>query len=75
MKEAKQVLQRLRDRDDVSGEMALLMEGLGAGGEVSIEEYIIIQTMNLLITREHAEEKDQIKLYGAEEGLSRQPNL
>ncbi|KAJ0085345.1 hypothetical protein Patl1_09355 [Pistacia atlantica] len=41
MVEAKQVLQRLRGREDVSGEMALLVEGLGIGGETSIEEYII----------------------------------
>ncbi|KAE8731442.1 putative DNA binding protein [Hibiscus syriacus] len=41
MLEAKQVLQRLRGREDVSGEMALLVEGLGIGGETSIEEYII----------------------------------
>lgn len=66
-KEAKQVLQRLRGREDVSGEMALLMEGLGVGGEVSIEEYIIGPDNELA---DHLDEKDQIKLYGAEEGLS-----
>ncbi|CAN4078573.1 unnamed protein product [Withania somnifera] len=70
MKEAKQVLQRLRGRDDVSGEMALLMEGLGAGGEVSIEEYLIGPYNEFADNQEHAEEKDRIKLYGAEEGLS-----
>ncbi|CAN4083612.1 unnamed protein product [Withania somnifera] len=70
MKEAKQVLQRLRGWDDVSGEMALLMEGLGAGGEVSIEEYIICPDNEFADNQEHAEEKDRIKLYGAEEGLS-----
>lgn len=67
MKEAKQVLQRLRGREDVSGEMALLMEGLGVGGEVSIEEYIIGPDNELA---DNHDEKDQIKLYGAEEGLS-----
>ncbi|XP_009589979.1 monosaccharide-sensing protein 2-like [Nicotiana tomentosiformis] len=67
MKEAKQVLQRLRGREDVSGEMALLMEGLGVGGEVSIEEYIIGPDSELV---DNQDEKDQIKLYGAEEGLS-----
>ncbi|CAN1805182.1 Monosaccharide-sensing protein 2 [Linum perenne] len=41
MLEAKKVLQRLRGREDVSGEMALLVEGLGVGGDTSIEEYII----------------------------------
>ncbi|OIT06307.1 PREDICTED: monosaccharide-sensing protein 2 [Nicotiana attenuata] len=70
MKEAKQVLQRLRGRVDVSGEMALLMEGMGAGGEVSIEEYIIGPDNELADSQEHVEEKDRIKLYGAEEGLS-----
>lgn len=67
MKEAKQVLQRLRGREDVAGEMALLMEGLGVGGEVSIEEYIIGPDNELA---DNEDEKDQIKLYGAEEGLS-----
>lgn len=66
MLEAKQVLQRLRGREDVSGEMALLVEGLAIGGETSIEEYIIGPADD----QELATEKDQIKLYGAEEGLS-----
>ncbi|CAA3007695.1 monosaccharide-sensing 2-like [Olea europaea subsp. europaea] len=70
MKEAKQVLQRLRGREDVSGEMALLLEGLGVGGETSIEEYIIGPDNDLTDTQEHAMEKDHIKLYGAEEGYS-----
>ncbi|CAA3032547.1 monosaccharide-sensing 2-like [Olea europaea subsp. europaea] len=70
MKEAKRVLQRLRGREDVSGEMALLLEGLGVGGETSIEEYIIGPDNDFTETQEHVVEKDQIKLYGAEEGLS-----
>ncbi|TVU27580.1 hypothetical protein EJB05_19071, partial [Eragrostis curvula] len=41
MKEAKAVLQMLRGREDVSGEMALLVEGLGTGGDTAIEEYIV----------------------------------
>ncbi|KAF5739285.1 Tonoplast monosaccharide transporter2 isoform 1 [Tripterygium wilfordii] len=69
MREAKQVLQRLRGREDVQGEMALLVEGLAIGGETSIEEYIIGPAEN-----EHADgrdaEKDKIKLYGPEAGLS-----
>ncbi|CAK9139366.1 unnamed protein product [Ilex paraguariensis] len=69
MLEAKQVLQRLRGKEDVSGEMALLVEGLGVGGETTIEEYIIGPD-NELTDNEHAAEKDKIKLYGAEEGLS-----
>ncbi|KAJ6305233.1 hypothetical protein OIU78_020720 [Salix suchowensis] len=41
MIEAKRILQRLRGREDVSGELALLVEGLGVGTETTIEEYII----------------------------------
>lgn len=70
MKEAKQVLQTLRGREDVSGEMALLVEGLDVGGETSIEEYIIGPDNDLADDQEHALEKDRIKLYGAEEGQS-----
>lgn len=70
MVEAKQVLQRLRSREDVSGEMALLVEGLGAAGETSIEEYIIGPANELGDNPEHVQEKDHIRLYGAEEGVS-----
>ncbi|KAK6939116.1 Major facilitator, sugar transporter-like [Dillenia turbinata] len=70
MLDAKKVLQRLRGRDDVSGEMALLVEGLGIGGETSIEEYIIGPANELTDDQEPTAEKDQIKLYGPEEGLS-----
>ncbi|KAL5713752.1 trans-aconitate methyltransferase 2 [Ranunculus cassubicifolius] len=69
MVEAKQVLQRLRSREDVSGEMALLVEGLGVGGETSIEEYIIGPD-EVNDDQEPIDEKDQIRLYGAEEGQS-----
>ncbi|XP_020095471.1 monosaccharide-sensing protein 2-like [Ananas comosus] len=70
MVEAKQVLQRLRGREDVAGEMALLVEGLGVGGDTSIEEYIIGPANEP--TDEHAapSDKEQITLYGPEEGLS-----
>ncbi|KAG6617672.1 hypothetical protein I3842_Q142900 [Carya illinoinensis] len=64
MLEAKHVLQRLRGREDVSGEMALLVEGLGVGGETSLEEYIIGQDNELV------DDQDQIKIYAPEEGLS-----
>ncbi|KAF3791256.1 Monosaccharide-sensing protein 2 [Nymphaea thermarum] len=70
MLEAKKVLQRLRGREDVSGEMALLVEGLGVGGETSIEEYIIGPANELDEDQEPGAEKDRIKLYGPEEGLS-----
>ncbi|KAL9415650.1 hypothetical protein AB3S75_043862 [Citrus x aurantiifolia] len=70
MLEAKKVLQSLRGREDVAGEMALLVEGLGVGGETSLEEYIIGPANDLAADQDISAEKDQIKLYGPEEGLS-----
>ncbi|XP_059654135.1 monosaccharide-sensing protein 2 [Cornus florida] len=70
MLEAKHVLQRLRGREDVSGEMALLVEGLGVGGETSFEEYIIGPADELNNDLELTGENDEIKLYGPEEGVS-----
>lgn len=70
MSEAKKVLQRLRGREDVSAEMALLVEGLGVGGDASIEEYLIEPDTGLAEEQDPAVIKDQIKLYGPEEGLS-----
>ncbi|KAI3736479.1 hypothetical protein L6452_16021 [Arctium lappa] len=67
MQEAKQVLQRLRGKEDVSGEMALLVEGLGVGGETSIEEYIIGPANDL---EQDPEEAAKIKLYGHDAGVS-----
>lgn len=70
MVEAKQVLQKLRGIEDVSGEMALLVEGLAVGIEPSIEEYIIGPANELTEDHDLATDKDHIKLYGPEEGLS-----
>ncbi|XP_073282812.1 monosaccharide-sensing protein 2-like isoform X2 [Primulina huaijiensis] len=70
MLEAKSVLQKLRGREDVSGEMALLVEGLVVGGETSIEEYIIGPADELDENQDPSVDKDRIKLYGPEEGLS-----
>ncbi|KAL5705983.1 Monosaccharide-sensing protein 2 [Ranunculus cassubicifolius] len=70
MVEAKQVLQGLRGREDVSGEMALLVEGLGISGETSLEEYIIGPADDLADDEETGADKDQIRLYGPEQGLS-----
>ncbi|KAK6924588.1 Major facilitator, sugar transporter-like [Dillenia turbinata] len=67
MSEAKQVLQRLRGRQDVSGELALLIEGLGVGGDASIEGYIISSENE---PSNSQEDKDRIMLDGPEEGLS-----
>ncbi|KHN46863.1 Monosaccharide-sensing protein 2 [Glycine soja] len=63
MLEAKKVLQRLRGRQDVAGEMALLVEGLGVGGDTVIEEYIISPANEF-------SDAEQIKLYGTAEGQS-----
>ncbi|KAJ8513367.1 hypothetical protein OPV22_003801 [Ensete ventricosum] len=70
MVEAKQILQRLRGREDVSGELALLVEGLGVGGETSIEEYIIGPANELADDQGAIADKEHITLYGPEEGLS-----
>lgn len=67
MREAKQVLQKLRGREDVSGEMALLVEGLAVGGETSIEEYIIGPGGEF---EEPTTDKDHVRLYGTEAGRS-----
>ncbi|CAK9315452.1 unnamed protein product [Citrullus colocynthis] len=69
MLEAKRVLQRLRGREDISGELALLVEGLGVGGETSLEEYIIGPADDLA-DQDLLTDKDEIKLYGPEQGLS-----
>uniref|UniRef100_A0A7N0UIZ3 Major facilitator superfamily (MFS) profile domain-containing protein n=1 Tax=Kalanchoe fedtschenkoi TaxID=63787 RepID=A0A7N0UIZ3_KALFE len=71
MVEAKEVLQRLRGREDVSGELALLVEGLGVGGETTIEEYIIGPANDLADDIFHpSEKKDEITLLGPEERVS-----
>ncbi|KAJ1427423.1 Sugar/inositol transporter [Sesbania bispinosa] len=70
MLEAKKVLQRLRGREDVSGEMALLVEGLGIGGDTSIEEYIIGPADDEVDGHEQTTDKDKIRLYGSQAGLS-----
>ncbi|KAF7084393.1 hypothetical protein CFC21_088033 [Triticum aestivum] len=70
MAEAKKVLQRLRGREDVSGEMALLVEGLEVGGDTSIEEYIIGPANDPADDHVVDGDNDQITLYGPEEGQS-----
>ena len=49
--------------------MALLVEGLDVGPETSIEEYIL-GPAHALAGEEFAQEKEQMTLYGPEEGLS-----
>ncbi|KAK4378154.1 hypothetical protein RND71_000016 [Anisodus tanguticus] len=70
MLDAKRVLQRLRGKEDVSGEMALLVEGLGVGGETSVEEYIIGPANEFVEDQESSAQKDEIRLYGPEKGHS-----
>ncbi|KAL6504167.1 Monosaccharide-sensing protein 2 [Orobanche gracilis] len=72
MLEAKQVLQKLRGKEDVSGEMALLVEGLAIGGETSIEEYIIGPAVDEPGDEDHelSSGNEHIKLYGPEAGQS-----
>ncbi|KAI3864630.1 hypothetical protein MKX03_009150 [Papaver bracteatum] len=70
MAEAKKVLQRLRGREDVSGEMALLVEGLGVGGETSLEEYIIGPGNDLTDEQDLDADNGELRLYGPEAGLS-----
>ncbi|BAT80436.1 hypothetical protein LR48_Vigan338s001100 [Vigna angularis] len=70
MLEAKKVLQRLRGREDVTGEMALLVEGLGVGGDTAIEEYIIGPANEFSNAEDPSAANEQIKLYGTAEGLS-----
>ncbi|MCO5590669.1 hypothetical protein L7F22_044643 [Adiantum nelumboides] len=41
MSAAKQVLQNLRGKEDVTAEMALLVEGLQVGGDTAFEEYLL----------------------------------
>lgn len=46
------------------------MEGLDVGGDVSVEEYVIAPDNDLVDSQEQVVDKNQIKLYGAEEGHS-----
>ncbi|CAI0474240.1 unnamed protein product [Linum tenue] len=66
--EARLVLQRLRGREDVAGEMALLLEGLGVGKDPSIEEYIIGPANDE--GEPPADKIGEVRLYGTEEGVS-----
>ncbi|MCL7049312.1 hypothetical protein MKW94_014384 [Papaver nudicaule] len=70
MREAKHVLQRLRGTEDVAGEMALLVEGLGFGGEISFEEFIIVPGKDISDGEEDTTTpKNQIKFVSPEDGL------
>ncbi|QCD82175.1 MFS transporter [Vigna unguiculata] len=65
--EAKKVLQRLRSNEDVSGELALLAEGMSPAGEnATMEEYIVTPASDLMANKEAG--RDCIKLYGPNQG-------
>lgn len=68
--EAKKVLQMIRGTEDVSGEMALLMEGIGVGCDVSIEEYLIRPANDLNDDPDLSSEEDQIMICKPEKGIS-----
>ncbi|CAL5040740.1 unnamed protein product [Urochloa decumbens] len=71
MKEARAVLQMLRGRDDVAGEMALLVEGLGSGGDTVIEEYVLGPAEDQEQQQQQDQQQQQVvTLYGPEQGLS-----
>lgn len=65
MLEAKKALQRLRGKEDVAGEMALLVEGLQVGGETTIEEYVI-GPPGIMDEEEKREDKEEIRMLGPE---------
>lgn len=52
------------------GELALLVEGLGVGKDTSIEEYVIGPDNEESESGHELPRKDQIKLYGPEDGQS-----
>ncbi|KAJ0968862.1 hypothetical protein J5N97_021739 [Dioscorea zingiberensis] len=68
MMEAKLVLQRLRGKEDVSGEMALLVEGLSANGEASIEEYVLGPANELTDDHEPTDQNERVIVFGLEDG-------
>lgn len=69
MHDARIVLQRIRGQEDVDGEMALLVEGLGTGGETHIEEWLLKPSEK--VPRDDDEdsviEEGQIKLFGPDD--------
>lgn len=76
MNEANKVLQKLRGTDDVSGEMALLFEGLGVGGQTSIEEYMVGPVDDKIGEGDESEE-NQLTLGELKKGVSwiARPNI
>ncbi|PNT78271.1 monosaccharide-sensing protein 2 isoform X2 [Brachypodium distachyon] len=71
VEEAKKVLQRLRRREDVSSEMANLLEGTRVGHNPSMEEYLISTDEKVIFDTilSNKETKEIIQLYGLPEDL------
>uniref|UniRef100_A0A1J3DXM5 Monosaccharide-sensing protein 1 n=1 Tax=Noccaea caerulescens TaxID=107243 RepID=A0A1J3DXM5_NOCCA len=68
MEEAKKVLQQLCGREDVTDEMALLVEGLDIGGEKTVEDlFVALEDHDNL---ESVDEDGQMRLYGTHENQS-----
>ncbi|CAG7899520.1 unnamed protein product [Brassica rapa] len=68
MDEAKRVLQQLCGREDVTDEMALLVEGLDIGGEKTLEDLLV--TLDDHETLETVNEDGQMRLLGTHENQS-----
>lgn len=70
MKEARQVLVNLRGTEDVAGELSMLVEGLGVGGEATLEEWLLKPAETTGGEEEPLEaEAGQIRLVGTEPGV------
>ncbi|MCO5607865.1 hypothetical protein L7F22_062067 [Adiantum nelumboides] len=70
MKEARQVLQLLRNSKDVSGELAMLVEGLGVGEEAFLEEYFIEPAESEGKDDAAVSQEPHIKIFAPEDGTS-----
>ncbi|KAJ0247721.1 Monosaccharide-sensing protein 1 [Hirschfeldia incana] len=68
MDEAKKVLQQLCGREDVTDEMALLVEGLDIGGEKTLEDLLV--TLDDHEALETVNEDGQMRLLGTHENQS-----
>ncbi|KAK4791503.1 hypothetical protein SAY86_031916 [Trapa natans] len=66
MEDARKVLQKLRGLEDVSGELALLIEGLGGGNEAQFGEYMVAPADEATVVKETGSQI-QIKLHKADE--------
>lgn len=67
MNEAKQTLQRLLNKEDVVDDLALLVEGLGTGQDVTIEEYVVEHADAVPSNEQQKQDGEKIHLYGLEE--------